>query len=55
MHRMNAMREASAVRAHGPDSSYSTATSRALYRTIEELERVQEAGKALEGSASATD
>ena len=36
-------------------SRYSTATSRALYRAVEELERVQETRKAREASASATD
>jgi hypothetical protein len=36
-------------------SRYSTATSRALYKAIEELERLQAARKAREGSASSTD
>jgi len=34
---------------------YSTATSRALYKAIEEVERVQAARKARENSASSTD
>jgi hypothetical protein len=36
-------------------SRYSTATSRALYKAIEELERLQAARKAREGSASSSD
>jgi len=36
-------------------SRYSTATSRALYKAIEELERVQAARKAWENSASSMD
>jgi hypothetical protein len=36
-------------------SRYSTATSRALYKAIEELERLQAARKAREHSASSTD
>ena len=34
---------------------YSTATSRALYRAIQDLERLQAARKAREASASSTD
>ena len=36
-------------------SRYSTATSRALYKAIEELERLQAARKAREESAASTD
>ena len=36
-------------------SRYSTTTRRALYKAIEELERVQAARKARENSASSTD
>ena len=36
-------------------SRYSTATSRALYKAIEELERVQAARNARENSTSSTD